>query len=172
MINEDSARYKLDVERLNLENSKLQDQLSYMKSNGAGGGGPMPQQMTMLQQDNAELSAKVKSLNDWNVELQAKFSTARRECDEMRDSVKVLNLELATVNEEKIKLKRKSDELEAKLQVAQLGKEEANLAVEKKEYLESKVRIVFKDFVIFMCLFAKAFPNIPINCTLIFHDMN
>lgn len=53
--------------------------------------------------------------------------------------VQVLNLELATVNEEKIKLKRKSDELEAKLQVAQAAKEEANLAVEKKEYLETKV---------------------------------
>ena len=46
---------------------------------------------------------------------------------------------MATVNEEKIKLKRKSDELEAKLQVAQAAKEEANLAVEKKEYLETKV---------------------------------
>ncbi|XP_018015667.1 uncharacterized protein LOC108672501 [Hyalella azteca] len=136
IISEDSARFKTDIDRLNMDNAKLQEQLNYMKSSGSG----LPPQMSMLQQEHAELSAKVKSISDWNVELQAKFSTARRECDEMRDSVKVLNLELATVNEEKIKLKRKSDELEAKLQVAQAGKEEANLAVEKKEYLESKLR--------------------------------
>ncbi|KAF2354990.1 Arfaptin (AH) domain/BAR domain [Trinorchestia longiramus] len=137
IISDDSARFKVDIDRLNMENAKLQEQLNYVKSSGAGA---LPPQMSLLQQEHAELSAKVKSLNDWNVELQAKYSTTRRECDEMRDSVKVLNLELATVNEEKVKLKRKSDELEAKLQVAQAGKEEASLAIEKKEYLESKLR--------------------------------
>lgn len=137
MINEDSSRYKLDVDRLNMENAKLLEQLNYLKSSGGGG---QQQQFVALQSENAEYAAKVKTMNDMSVELQAKYSTTRRECDELRDSVKVLNLELATVNEEKVKQQRKADELEAKLQVALNSKESANLAVEKKEYLETKVR--------------------------------
>lgn len=138
MINEDSSRYKLDVDRLNMENAKLMEQLSYLKT--SGGGGQQQQQFAALQSENAEYAAKVKTMNDMSVELQAKYSTTRRECDELRDSVKVLNLELATVNEEKVKQQRKADELEAKLQVALNSKESANLAVEKKEYLETKLK--------------------------------
>ena len=145
MINEDNARYKADVERLKMDNAKLQNDMNFLKKNnpsgGAAGGGALQQQLSLVQQENTDLTNKMKGINDWSVELQAKYSTARRECDELRDSVKVLNLELATINEEKVKLKRKSDELEAKLQVAQVAKDEGSLAIEKKEYLESKVSI-------------------------------
>ena len=51
----------------------------------------------------------------------------------------MLNLELATVSDEKVTAKRRADEMEAKLTVASQARSEAGLAAEKKEYLEGKV---------------------------------
>lgn len=74
-----------------MDNARLQEQLNFVKSNPADQGVQV-QQLNLLQQENAEYLAKVKSINDWSVELQAKYSTARREGEELRDSVKVNKL--------------------------------------------------------------------------------
>lgn len=87
VMGEDNTRFKVEVERIKTENGRLQDQLNFAKSNPDQS--VQMQQLNLLQAENTEYLAKVKSINDWCVELQAKYSTARREGDELRDSVKV-----------------------------------------------------------------------------------
>jgi len=133
MMGEDAARAKADVESLQLENRQLQENIDYLKNT------PDSTQTSSLRQENEELNKKLKSVNEWYADVQSKFGPLRRESDSLRENIKVLDMELKKLRDEKDQQKRQVEDLETKLQMANKSKADGGLAVEKKEYLETKV---------------------------------